>query len=290
MERIFLIARNVFRGILHRRILYLWVAAIGLIILRSLPAIFFNFGNEALQTVIRQRSVGGALDTWSTLCIALAIFMGAGAIGSEISAKTIVSVFARPIHQWEFLLGKWIGVQTFAFLSLALGVVVAFAVGTLLDVSFEYKILAVSVAHTIVAISLYSGIALALSTFAGSGLAGALAVLIAFMPGLVTFLVDSSNPANHAVGVVMDYVVPPGYTSHYDATIDAPLPMEAYTAGRGGGRGNRRGGVPAFMPQDVDTDIDYEMETSTLLKNVAYAAIFFGAGCLVFSRRELRLA
>ena len=64
--------------------------------------------------------------------------------------------------------------------------------------------------------------------------------------------------------------------------------MEAYTFGRG--RGNRRGGVPAFMGQEPDTEIDYESETSTLLKNVAYATIFFGAGCFVFSRRELRLA
>src|SRR5688572_1890556 len=262
MERILLIARNVFRGILHRRILYLWIAAIGLLILRSLPAIFFNFGNEAVQTVMRQRSVAGALDTWSTLCIALAIFMGAGAIGSDVSAKTIVSVLSRPIRQWEFLVGKWIGIQTFAILSLALGLVAAFAVGSYLDASFEYKILGISVAQTVVAISLYSGLAIALSTVTGSGLAGALSVLIAFMPGLVTFLVDSSNSANHAVGVVLDYVVPPGYTSHYEATIHAPLPMEAYTFGRG--RGNRRGGVPAFMGQEPDTEIDYESETSTL--------------------------
>ena len=168
MARIFLIARNVFRGILHRRILYLWIAAIGLLILRSLPAIFFNFGTEALQTVMRKRAVSGALDTWSTLCIALAIFMGASAIGSEISAKTIVSVFARPIRRWEFLLGKWIGIQAFALLSLGLGLIVGFAVGSYLGSAFEYNILGISLAQTAVAISLYSGIAIALSTLIGT--------------------------------------------------------------------------------------------------------------------------
>jgi ABC-type transport system involved in multi-copper enzyme maturation permease subunit len=237
---------------------------------------------------MRQRAVSGALDTWSTLCIALAIFMGASAIGSEISSKTIVSVFARPIRRWEFLLGKWIGIQAFAILSLSLGVLASFAVATYLDAAFEYKILGVSLAQTAVAIALYSGIAIALSTVAGSGVAGALAVMIAFMPGLVTYLSDSSDSTNHAVGVVLDYVVPPGYTSHYDATIDAPIPPDAFRFGRG--RGNRGGGVPPFIPQQTQEEIDYENETSTLLQNLAYAATFFALGCLVFSRRDLRLA
>jgi ABC-type transport system involved in multi-copper enzyme maturation permease subunit len=289
MEKILLITRNAFMGILYRRVLYLWIAAIGLLILRSLPAIFFDFGSPALQTVMRQRAVSGALDTWSTLCIALAIFMGASAIGSEVSAKTMVSVFSRPIRRWEFLLGKWLGIQAFALLSLFLGLLVSFIFAAYLDAEFEHKILAVSVAQTAVAISLYSGLALALSVGVGSALAGALAVIIAFMPALVTSLVDSPNGTNHAVGVVLDYVVPPGYTSHYSATIDAPIPLEAFTMGRG--RGNRRGGVPSFMAQQSsEPDIDYDSEALTLLKNGLYAGLFFGLGCVAFSRRELRLA
>jgi ABC-type transport system involved in multi-copper enzyme maturation permease subunit len=288
MPRVILVARNVFRGILHRRILYLWIAAIGLLILRSLPAIFFNFGSETLQTVMRQRSVSGALDTWSTLCIALAIFMGASAIGSEVTARTIVSVFARPIRRWEFLLGKWIGIQAFALLSVGLGLLVGFAVGSYLDADFKYDILGISVAQTAIAISLYSGIAVALSTFIGSGMAGALAVLLAFMPGLVTFLVDSSNSTAHAAGVVLDYVVPPGYTSHYSATIHAPIPLDAFS---GRGRENRRGGVPPFMAQQApEPEIDYNTESWTLLKNAGYAAIFFVLGCFTLTYRELRLA
>jgi ABC-type transport system involved in multi-copper enzyme maturation permease subunit len=273
---------------LHRRILYLWIAAIGLLVLRSLPAIFFNFGSETLQTVMRQRAVSGALDTWSTLCIALAIFMGASAIGSEVSTKTIVSVFSRPIRRWEFLLGKWLGIQAFAVLSLGLGLLVGFAVGSYLDADFKYNALGISLSQTVVAISLYSGIAIALSTVTGSGVAGALAVLLAFMPGLVTYLLDSSNSTAHAAGVVLDYAVPPGYTSHYSATIHAPIPLDAFS---GRGRENRRGGVPPFMAQQApEPEIDYNAESWTLVKNVGYAAIFFALGCFILTRRELRLA
>ncbi|HET9217426.1 MAG TPA: ABC transporter permease subunit [Terriglobia bacterium] len=289
MEKILLLARNAFMSILYRRVLYLWIAAICLLILRSLPAIFFDFGNPGLQSVMRQRAVSGALDTWSTLCIALAIFMGASAIGSEVTAKTIVSVFSRPVRRWEFLLGKWIGIQAFAILSLFLGLLVSFVFGVYLDAEFEYKILAASVAQTALAICLYSGLALALSVGLGSALAGALAVIIAFMPALVIYLVDSPNGTNQAVGVVLDYVIPPGYTSHYPSTIDAPIPLEAFTMGRG--RGNRRGSVPSFMAQQTsEPDIDYDSEVSTLLKNGLYAGFFFVLGCVAFSRRELRLA
>jgi ABC-type transport system involved in multi-copper enzyme maturation permease subunit len=196
-------------------------------------------------------------------------------------------VFSRPIRRWEFLLGKWIGIQSFAILSLALGLLASFGVARYLGAEFEFKTLGISLVQTVVAICLYSGIAIAFSTLAGSGVAGALAILIAFLPTFVTYLVDSSNSTNHAVGVVMDYVVPPGYSSYYGATIPTTLPLDAFPLR--GGRGNRRGGVPAFMAPAQEPEIDYDNESWTILQNVGYALGFFVLGCLVISRRELRL-
>jgi len=236
---------------------------------------------------MRRRAVSGALDTWSTLCIALAIFMGASAIASEVTSKTIVAVFSRPIRRWEFLLGKWIGIQSFAFLSLGLGLLAGFGVARYLGAEFEMKPLGVSLLQSLVAICLYSGLAIAFSTIVGSGVAGALAILIAFLPTFVTYLVDSSNSTNHAVGVVLDYVVPPGYTSHYGATISTTLPLDAFPLG--GGRGNRRGGGPFMAPPSPEPEIDYESESWALFQNVGYALAFFAIGCFLISRRELRL-
>jgi ABC-type transport system involved in multi-copper enzyme maturation permease subunit len=290
MEKILLVARNVFRGILHRRILYLWLAAIALLFLRAAPAIFFNFGNEQFQSVMRRRAVADALGTWSTLCIALAIFMGVSAISSEKAWKTIVTVFARPVRRWEFLIGKWIGVQCFALLSLLLGLVVAFALGTYLDADFQFSVLGISVAQSVAAIVLYSGLAIALTTFVNPGIAGALVILVAFLPGLVTYLVESPDSGKHAAGVVLDYVIPPGYTSHYSATIDATLPANAFDfRNRGGGR--RRGDIPPFVAQATpEPVIEYDTEYWQLAQNVGYAVAFFIVGCLIFSRRDLRLA
>lgn len=288
MEKILLVARNVFRGILYRRILYLWVAAIGLLLLRAAPAILLSFGNEALQTVMRRRAVSGALDTWSTLCIALAIVMGASAISSEHSWKTMASALARPIRRWQFLVGKWIGVQCFALLSLLLGVLVGMGVATYLDADFDYGILGISLAQTVAAIVLYSGLAIAISTVLTSGIAGAATILIAFLPGLVPYLVASSGSVTHVTGVVLDYVIPPGYTSHYEATIAADLPRDAFNFRNGPGR--RRGDFPPFVPEAApDPEIEYDGEYRALLQNIGYALVFFVLGCFVFSRRDLRL-
>jgi len=294
MERILLVARNVFRSILHGRLVYLWLAGILLMFLRAVPTLFFNFGNEALQSAMRKRAVSGGLDTWSTLCIALAIFLGAMAVGTEINKKTIVTVLARPLHRWEFLLGKWIGIQCFAIVSLVVGLIVSFGLSRYLGAQFESSVLMLSLAHTAVAILLYSGLAIALSTLLTPGVAGALTILMVFLPSLVTLLVNDTDSRYHAAGVTLNYVIPGGYTSHYADTIPAPLPPNVF--GRGGfGRGNRGGGVdrggdiPPIPQAGSAPQIDYNVETKVLLKNVGYGAVFFGLGCLIFRRRDLRL-
>lgn len=299
MDRILLVARNVFRAILHGKIIYLWIAALALMFLQAAPALFVDMGNDAMQNFMRKRAVSGGLNTWSTMCIALAIFVSASSIGSEIMKKTIVNVFARPIRRWEFLVGKWVGIQGFALLSLGVGLTVSFLLSRYLDAQFETKVLWLALGQTAVAIFLYSGLAIAFNTLLSPGLSGAFTILIAFLPGLVTVLVELDEPTPHAVGVVLDYVVPPGYTSRYAEAMPATLPAGAF--GRGGRGNNRRGDDPqgnippvpqpaAPAPANPEPNIDYGAETKILLQNVGYAAVFFTLGCLVFLRRDLRLS
>jgi ABC-type transport system involved in multi-copper enzyme maturation permease subunit len=301
MERILLVARNVFRTILHGKIIYLWLAALALMFLMAAPSIFMNVPDDAMRTFMRQQAVSGGLSTWSTMCIALAIFVGASAIGSEITKKTIVNVFARPIRRWEFLVGKWIGVVGFALLSLAVGLLVSFALSRYLDAQIETKVLWLALGQTAAAIFLYSGLAIAFNTLLSPGLSGAFTIIIAFLPGLVTVLVALEEPTPHAVGVVMDYLVPPGYTSRYAQAIPARSPRGAFGRGRGnrggGGGGGPEGNIPP-VPQaavgantlpNAQPNIDYSAETKVLLQNVGYAVVFFVVGCLIFLRRDLRL-
>jgi ABC-type transport system involved in multi-copper enzyme maturation permease subunit len=195
------------------------------------------------------------------------------------------------LRRWEFLVGKWMGIQCFALLSLVVGLTVSFGLSRYLDAQFESRVLLLAVAHTAVAILLYSGLAIAISTVLTPGVAGALTIIVAFLPAVVTLLMNDSDPRYHAAGVALNYIVPSGYTSHYAQTIPAPLPQ----FGRGGlGRGNRGpgpgGDIPPIPQAGGEPAIDYGAETNPLLKNVGYGAVFFALGCMVFLRRDLRLS
>lgn len=286
MEKVFLVAGNTIRAILHRRILYLWIAAMALVVLMALPAIFLSFGNDTIRSVMRQRAVSGALDTWSTLCIALAIFMGATAIGHERAAGTLTAVFARPIRRWEFLTGKWVGIQIFTLSALATGVVVAMGVGLYFEAEFDLTVFSLALAQSVVAIAVYSALAIFLSTWTHSIVAGAVAILVALLPGFIMLLSESPNALTHQIGVGLDYAVPPGYTSHYEEIIQDSIPFEALMAGRG--RMDRRRELPEFPPQRNEPKIDYSSELGVLFQNVGYFVAFLALGCLVFSYRELR--
>ena len=87
--RIGLVAVNVFRGILSKRALYVWAAAIVLMLLRSGPAIFFSEQNQAFAAYLRANAISGALDSWAMLALAAAIFLGASSVGGEMTNKTI---------------------------------------------------------------------------------------------------------------------------------------------------------------------------------------------------------
>jgi len=65
MARVALVAANVFRGILSKRALYVWAAAILLMLLRSGPAIFFKEENAQRAAFIRANAISGALDSWA---------------------------------------------------------------------------------------------------------------------------------------------------------------------------------------------------------------------------------
>ncbi|HEX4999419.1 MAG TPA: ABC transporter permease subunit [Terriglobia bacterium] len=279
MSRLILLSRNAFRGILAARSMYLWVVAILLITVRLLPTLLApsllpeNVGRGGrgpsremiLERLKEQRpaTLAGGLNEWSVLCIAFGILVGAGALSREVNARTIITVLSRPIARWELLFGKWAAVKVFAALSLLLGLMFHLAVASYLDVSFT-RFVALGLAQTLVATLLYTGIALALSTVFSAALSGALAVLFAFLPGVVGVMKDYPDTASyynivHPLGAVLDYLVPPGYSNLYGLAVE------------------------------VSPTIDYSAQLQPLLINIVYSLIFFGIGCVLFTRREIKL-
>ena len=275
MNRILLLTKNAFRSILHARSLYLWLLAILLIAVRLLPLLLIpnptgpppgtTGMNPAMQArfaeIIKNRrpnSLAGGLNDWSVLCIVFGILVGANALATELKAKTIITTLARPVLRWELLFGKWIAIQLFAMVSLSIGLALFKAAAAYFEVEFS-GIVWLALAHALVATMLYSAIAIAFSTVISPAVSGALAVLLAFLPGFVTVLLGDAGRFRHSLGVVLDYVVPPGYSNLYTFAVRA------------------------------GTVLDYNAQSKPLFENLGYCAIFFVAGCLLFSKREIRL-
>jgi ABC-type transport system involved in multi-copper enzyme maturation permease subunit len=271
MRRVSLLTKNAFRAMLHARSLYLWVLAAVLIAMRLLPLILIPNPrvpgglNPAMQTrfaeLIRNRrpnTMAGGLNDWSLLCIVFGILVGATAVSKEINTKTIITTLARPVERWELLFGKWIAIQLFAIASLAVGLALFEAAAVHFDVTFS-SIVWMGLAHALVATMLYSGIAIALSTVLSPTLSGAIAVLAAFLPGLISFLLEDTDGFRHAIGVALHYLVPPGYSNLYTIAVLG------------------------------EALLDYNAQYKVLFENLGYAAIFFVVGCLIFTKREIRL-
>ena len=277
MKRILLLTGNALRSILHARSLYLWLLAALLVTVQMLPLILVPNGavvqvngnranlNPAQQARLaemiknrRPNTLASSFNNWGLLCIVFGIIVGANALSTEVEAKTIITVLARPVHRWELLVGKWVAIQLFGIASMAVGLVLFKMAGAYFAVTFS-NIVWMALAHTLIATMLYSAVAIALSTVISPALAGALAVVMAFLPGLITFLIADTDRLRHAIGVSLDYIVPPGYSNLFATAVQASAVL------------------------------DYTAQSKTLAENFSYCAIFFILGCVVFTKREIRL-
>jgi ABC-type Na+ efflux pump permease subunit len=277
MSRVALVAGNVFRGILSKRALYVWAAAIVLMLLRSGPAIFFSEQNQAFAAFLRANAISGALDSWAMLALAAAIFLGAASVGGEMTNKTISTVLARPIRRWEFLVGHWLGVTLFSLSSLAIGLVLGVGLSWYYGIEIDRGRAAIALAQTVGGIMLFAAIGVGLGSNTSVAFAAAFSVLLVFLPPIVTILSNDTRPWQHYPGVVLDYLTPPGYTSHYQGIAWADPPPPA----------TPRAGIPVRMRQRPV--VDYPVARKRLFTNVGYAAAYFLAGCLFFTRRDVAI-
>jgi hypothetical protein len=276
IARIGFVAGNVFRGIMSKRALYVWAAAIVLMLLRSGPGIFFSDQNPRAAAFVRANAISSALDTWAMLALAAAIFLGAASVGGEMTSKTISSVLARPIRRWEFLVGHWLGVMLFSLCSLAIGLVLAVGLSGYMGIEIDRGRAAIALAQTMGGVMLFAAAGVGLGSNTSVALAAGVTVLLVFLPPLVTILVIDKKPWQHYSGVVLDYVTPPGYTSHYPGIAWADPPASS----------NPRVNVRMLQRPMVD----YGAARKRFFSNIGYGAVYFLAGCVFFTRRDIKLS
>ncbi len=103
MTRIIAVAENTFRESIRDKVLYvlLFFAAATI------------FGSKILGWI----SIGQDIKIIKDICLAamsvfgalIAIFIGASLVYKEIDKKTLYTILAQPLHRYEFVLGKYLG-------------------------------------------------------------------------------------------------------------------------------------------------------------------------------------
>jgi len=101
--KVLAIARNTFRENIRDKILYNLILFALLMILSSLVLGQLTLGYE--EKVI----VDLGLSSISIFGTLIAIFIGIGLVYKELERRTIYALLAKPVHRWEFILGKYLG-------------------------------------------------------------------------------------------------------------------------------------------------------------------------------------
>lgn len=101
--RIVHIASNTFREAVRDRVLYNLIA---FALLLSGAAIFVGQISIDIERLV---VVNLGLTAVSLFGVVIAIFIGIGLVSKEIEKRTLYTVLSRPVHRWEFIVGKFFG-------------------------------------------------------------------------------------------------------------------------------------------------------------------------------------
>ena len=103
MRRVGVVAWNTFREAVRDRVLYNLVFFALLMMAAAILVGQISIGIEEIVT----GSLG--LSAISVIGLLIAIFIGVGLVSKEMDKRTLYAVLAKPVHRWEFLLGKFGG-------------------------------------------------------------------------------------------------------------------------------------------------------------------------------------
>src|SRR3990172_549606 len=103
LGRITAIAKNTFREAIRNKILYILLAFAMILIIFSVILSALSIGQE--EKIIKD--VG--LFAITFFGVLIAIMVGIGLIYNELDKRTIYVIISKPIHRYEFVLGKFFG-------------------------------------------------------------------------------------------------------------------------------------------------------------------------------------
>lgn len=254
MTRVRLVAWHVFKESVRDRVLFAIAGFAVVLVVASVLVGQISAG----QDIRIIKNLG--LATIELSGVLMAVFIGVGLVSREIERRSIYSLLAKPVHRWEFVVGKYLGltgtlIANLALMSVALFVVLWWFGAT--DPALMKAI--VLIAAELV---LLTAVALLVSTFSSSGVMSAVLTLGVWVVGLLS---------EDLRGFVSVGTVPA--VTWLVQTIGAL--------------------VPAFSAFDIKAEVvngrppvPWGYVGLTVVYAVTYAVAMVGGAVAIFSRRE----
>jgi ABC-type transport system involved in multi-copper enzyme maturation permease subunit len=189
------IALNTFGSLVRNKLIILFCAGFGCLVLLMLSPMMMakSMGKTMSQSQVQSLVLGevsaimGLVSGFGSL---LAAWAAADSVAGEVRSGTILAVLARPVRRWEFLLGKYLGVQllmvVYVFCNLAMSYLLAWIAGQNVQSSPLLLII-----YPLARYAIYSAIAMLLVTVMHPMVAFGIVLVIAVLTGMVE---PSPNP------------------------------------------------------------------------------------------------
>lgn len=122
MRKVFVIALNTFREAARNKVLYSLLFFAVLVIVGSLA-----FGSLSVRDE-RRLTLDLGLGGMSIFSVVIAIFIGVNLLYKELERKTVYTLIPKPIHRFQFVLGKFAGLVVTLVVQLVVMAVTLFIV------------------------------------------------------------------------------------------------------------------------------------------------------------------
>ena len=268
--RIGLVAWHAFKESVRDRVLYS-IVGFALLLVAAAVAIGQLTAGQDVKII---KDFG--LATIEVAAAVMTIFIGVGIVAREIDRKSIFGLLAKPIHRWEFIVGKYFGLLLTAVVNIWLMGAALWVVLGWFDLTSPENVrqswpspaidprLALVLVMITAEMAVLTAVALFFSTFSSSGVISVGLTVGIFVAGLLSTDLR-----------------------HFGDLVVVPQAVATMVSGIGWT-------LPAFSEYDIKSQVVHGLPvtagfvTYTLLYSAFYTAALIAAAIAIFQRREFK--
>ncbi|MBC1219995.1 ABC transporter permease [Nostoc sp. UCD121] len=223
INRIFVLAKNVFQEVVRDRILYIigFYALILAAAFRVLPEFAANTENKMFLDF--------GMAAMNAIGLIVTIFIGTGLVNKEIEKRTILVLIAKPVSRSEIIVGKYLGLSAVLAVLVATMTVIYLIFLQFANIPHPTASILIAAIFLVLQLSLITAMAITFGVFTGSLLATVLTFAVYLIGNITQDLVQlgrlSRNPGMERLTQGLFLILPD--LSRLDLKNDAVYGLQA---------------------------------------------------------------